>query len=75
MARFMVDLEAAMKNLNLLASTVVDDRDLRIKWVAEVDIGLMNKVFSVPKSMVGWSVYEQERAVQAMRRTHRYQDL
>ena len=60
MARFMVDLEAAMKNLNLLASTVVDDRDLRIKWVAEVDIGLMSKVFSVSKLLAGWNIYQQE---------------
>ena len=53
MANFMLDLEAAMKNLNLLALTLVDDRDLRIKWVAEVDIGLMSKVFSVPKLLAG----------------------
>ena len=48
---FMLELESAMSNLNRLASTVVEDIDLKTRWVAEADIGLMSKVFSVNKSL------------------------
>ena len=51
MYNFMLSLEAAMSNLHTLASTVVEDIDLRTRWVAEADIGLMSKVFSVNKSL------------------------
>ena len=45
MYNFMLSLEAAMSNLHTLASTVVEDIDLKTRWVAEADIGLMSKFF------------------------------
>ena len=60
----MLALEAAMSNLHTLASTVVEDIDLRTRWISEADIGLVSKVFAVRKLMKGRSVNdirEQER--------------
>ena len=56
MYNFMLSLEAAMSNLHTLASTVVEDIDLKTRWVAEADIGLMSKIFSVRKSITGRSL-------------------
>ena len=46
----MLTLEDAMERLNELASTVTEDIDLKTRWVAEADIGIMSKVFSAQKS-------------------------
>ena len=43
------DIEAAMLALSKFASTVVEDEEPRTRWIAEVEINLMTKVFAVPK--------------------------
>ena len=51
MYEFMLSLELAMTALSNLASTVVEKTDLksRTKWIAEVEINLMSKIFVVPR--------------------------
>jgi hypothetical protein len=51
MHAFMLSLELAMAALSKLASTVVEEKHLksRTKWIAEVEINLISKVFAVPK--------------------------
>lgn len=56
----LVDVEAAMLVLSKLASTVVEEQKSRTKWIAEVDINLIAKVFAVPKTAEGKTVQQQE---------------
>ena len=60
MIHFMTQLEATMLQLSKIASTVVEDRKSKVKWIAEVEIGVMSKVFAVPKTEAYKSVQEQE---------------
>ena len=60
MIHFMTQLEATMLQLSKIASTVVEDRKSKVKWIAEVEIGVMSKVFAVPKTEANKSVQEQE---------------
>ena len=60
---FMLSLELAMAALTKLASTVVEKNDLkaRTKWIAELEINLMSKIFAIPKKgEEGQTVKEQE---------------
>ena len=59
---FLLTLELAMTDLSKLVSTVVeDDLKSRTKWIAEVEINLMSKVFTVPKKVeAGKTVKSQE---------------
>ena len=61
MPDFMSDLEAAMLALSKFASTVVEDLKARTRWIAEVEISLISKVFAVPKSQDGKTVLQQEK--------------
>ena len=61
---FMLSLELAMADLSKLASTVVEKDQLksRTKWIAEVEINLMSKIFAVPtKGEGGKTVKDQEK--------------
>ena len=60
MIHFMKQLEATMLHLSKIASTVVEDLKSKVKWIAEVEIGVMSKVFAVPKTEANKSVQEQE---------------
>ena len=55
-----MDLEAAMLALSKFVSTVVEDLKSKTKWIAEVEINLMSKVFAVPKSEYGKTVQQQQ---------------
>ena len=57
---FMLDLEAVMLVLSKFVSTVVEDLKSKTKWIAEVEINLMSKVFAVPKSEDGKTVQQQQ---------------
>ena len=61
MPDFMSHLEAAMLALSKFASTVVEDVKTRTRWIAEVEINLMTKVFAVPKSQDGKTDLQQEK--------------
>ena len=60
MVEFMTQLEASLLQLTKIASTVVEDDRTKVKWIAEVEIGVMAKVFAVPKSEPNKSVHQQE---------------
>ena len=60
MTKLMVEIEEAMRYLSDCASTVVEDAMKRTLWIAEVDICLMQQVFTVPKTEPGLSVSDQE---------------
>lgn len=60
MIDFMMQLEATMLELSKIVSTVVEDRKSKVKWIAEVEINLMTKVFAVPKTEANKSVQEQK---------------
>ena len=62
MRRLMDEIEGAMLYLSKCASMVMEQGDVktRTKWVGDVDIGLMTKVFAVPKKEEGLEVSEQE---------------
>ena len=60
MEEFMKDMEAAMLALSKFVSTVVEDLKSKTKWIAEVEINLMSKVFAVPKSEDGKTVQQQQ---------------
>ncbi len=60
MHSLMFEIEGAMLYLSNCASTVVENVKKRTCWIGEVDIGLMVKVFAVPKSQPGVSVSDQE---------------
>ena len=47
---FMLHLEAAMLALSKFASTVVEDLKTKTRWIAEVEINPMTKVFAAPNS-------------------------
>ena len=49
-----------MRDLNTLASTVLEEKSLKTRWVAEVEIDLMSKFFSVPRLLKGLSVQKKE---------------
>ena len=53
MIDFMMQLEATMLELSKIVSTVVEDRKSKVKWIAEVEISAMAKVFAAPKSEDG----------------------
>lgn len=58
----MLSVELAMAALSKLASTVVENQDLksRTKWIAEVEINLMGKIFAVPKKGEGGKTVQQQ---------------
>ena len=62
MKEVMEDIEGAMLFLSKCASTVVETEDLKTKtkWIGEVDIGLMTKIFAVPKTEEGLNLSEQK---------------
>ena len=66
MYEFMMSVELAMVELSKLASTVVEGKERskfksRTKWIAEVEIGIMSKIFAVPKRVEeGKTLKEQE---------------
>ena len=60
MVDFMTQLEASLLQLTKIASTVVEDGRSKVKWIAEVEIGVMTKVFAVPKVDPNKSVHQQE---------------
>ena len=49
-----------MLALSKFASTVVEELKTRTRWIAEVEISLISKVFAVPKSEDGKTVQQQE---------------
>ena len=61
---FMLSVELAMAALSKLTSTVVEIKDLksRTKWIAEVEINLMCKIFAWPKKELfkGKTVLQQQ---------------
>ena len=59
---FLFSVELAMRDLHTLASTVVEEKNLKTRWLAELDIVLMTKIFAVPnESVEGKTVQEQEQ--------------
>ena len=62
----MMSVELAMVELSKLASTVVEEKErtkfrTRTRWIAEVEIGIMSKIFGVPKrDPEGKTLKEQE---------------
>ncbi len=62
---FMMSVELAMVNMSKLASTVVEGKQhlkSKTKWIAEVEINLMSKIFAVPKRVEeGKTVQDQEK--------------
>ena len=46
--------------LSKTASTVVEELKAKTKWIAEVEINIMAKIFAIPKLMEGKTVLEQE---------------
>ena len=63
MPDFMQTLEMAMAALSKLASTVVESKDVRTraKWIAEVEINLIAKVFAVPKKVEGGKTVKDQQ--------------
>ena len=66
MYEFMMSVELAMVELSKLASRVVEEKErtkcrTRTRWIAEVEIGIMSKIFAVPKRVEeGKTLKEQE---------------
>ena len=63
MSNLMLDIEDAFSQLGRLASTVVEksEQKKKVKWISEVEINTLVKVFAVPKKDDGGlSVSEQE---------------
>ena len=66
MYELMLSVELAMSTLSDIASTVVDgsvgtDHErTKSRWIAEVEIGLVSKIFAVPKNEVGQTLETQE---------------
>ena len=60
MRSFMVDLESAMLDLSKFVSAVVEDPKHKKKWIAEVEVNLMSKVFAVQKGDGGKTVQQQQ---------------
>ena len=67
MADLMMSIELAMAALSEIASTVVDEsvgedyERRRSRWVAEVEIGIVGRIFQVPKTEVGKTLDTQEK--------------
>ena len=60
MIDFMMQLEATLLELSMMASAVVEDCKSKVKFIAEVEINVMAKVFAVLKIVANKSVREQE---------------
>ena len=58
MLDLMEAVETALATLSKTASTVVE-RTTKVKWIAEVDITIMSKIFAAPKLPVNGAVAEQ----------------
>ena len=56
----MIEIEAAMLDLSKFVSTVVEDLKSKTKFIAEVEINLMTKVFAVQKIEEGKTVHQQQ---------------
>ena len=56
---FIFQVEMAMGFLSKTASTVVEELKAKTKWIAEVEINIMAKIFAVSKFMEGKTVLEQ----------------
>ena len=71
MADLMMSIELAMAALSEIASTVVDEsvgedyERRRSRWVAEVEIGIVGRIFQVPKTEVGKTLADQEAELSA----------
>ena len=71
MADLMMSLELAMAALSEINSTVVDEvvgddyERKRSTWVAEVEIGIVGRIFQVPKTEVGKTLADQEAELSA----------
>ena len=71
MADLMMSLELAMAALSEINSTVVDKtvgedyERRRSRWVAEVEIGIVGRIFQVPKTEVGKTLAAQEAELSA----------
>ena len=71
MADLMMSLELAMAALSEINSTVVDEvvgddyERKRSTWVAEVEIGIVGRIFQVPKTEVGKTLAAQEAELSA----------
>ena len=71
MADLMMSLELAMAALSEINSTVVDEsvgedyERRRSRWVAEVEIGIVGRIFQVPKTEVGKTLADQEAELSA----------
>ena len=64
MSKLMGEIEEAMRSLSNCAPMVMENAQRRTCWIAEVDIGIMLKVFAVPKTDPGGlSVSDQETEV------------
>ena len=63
MYEFMLSLELAMAALSNLASTVVEKTNLksRTKWIAELEINLMSKIFAVPRKGEGGETVQDQQ--------------
>ena len=71
MADLMMSTELAMAAPSEIASTVVDEsvgedyERKRSRWVAEVEIGIVGRIFQVPKTEVGKTLADQEAELSA----------
>ena len=67
MADLMMSLELAMAALSEINATVVDEsvgddyERKRSTWVAELEIGIVGRIFQVPKTEVGKTLATQEK--------------